>query len=115
MNGETTKMLLSEYVNYSDSPQMETLIEPGDETIVKMIPFNMVNNGYIELNQLSEKIISMFFVYNYSTERHSYPLRVRFPKVKEQSTFDKVFPWVMAGTGTAIVLGIMFWPRGEQK
>jgi hypothetical protein len=112
-NSETTKMLLSEYVYYTDSPQMETLIDPGDEVIVKVVPFNMVYNGNIETNQLSEKIVSMFFVYNYSTERKSFPLRIKFPLVKEQSTFDKVFPWVMAGAGTALVLGIMLWPRGE--
>ncbi|HOO31883.1 MAG TPA: hypothetical protein PK466_01295 [Thermotogota bacterium] len=110
-NSEITKMLLSEYVYYTDSQQMETIIEPYGEISVKIVPFNMVANGSIETYPLSEKTISMFFVYNYETERRSLPLRVKFPFVKEQSTFDKVFPWVMAGAGTVLVLGIIFWPH----
>jgi hypothetical protein len=72
---------------------------------------NTITNQGIEPLQLTERTISMFFRYLLNDQQESLAARIKFPAVKEQSTFDKAFPWVMAGAGVALVLGIIFWPR----
>ncbi len=110
-NNAPSKMILSENINFTEYPQMETVIEPNEEILVTVVPLNTITNQGIEPLQLSERTISMFFHYLLIDQQESLAARIKFPAVKEQSTFDKVFPWVMAGAGAALVLGIILWPR----
>jgi hypothetical protein len=104
LNNAPSKMILSENINFTEYPQMETVI-------VTVVPLNTITNQGIEPLQLTERTISMFFRYLLNDQQESLAARIKFPAVKEQSTFDKAFPWVMAGAGVALVLGIIFWPR----
>ncbi len=106
-----SKMILAENVNFTEYPQMETVLEPNEEIIVTVVPLNTITNQGIEPLELTERTVSMFFQYQINDQRESLAARIKFPAIKEQSTFDKVFPWVMAGAGAALVLGIIFWPR----
>ena len=111
LNNAPSKMILAENINFTEYPQPETVIEPNEETVVTVVPFNTITNQGIQPLELTERTVSMFFHYQINDERKSMAARVKFPAIKEQSTFDKAFPWVMAGAGAALVLGIIFWPR----
>jgi len=111
LNNAPSKMILKENVNFTDYPQPETVIKPNEQVIVTVVPLNTIINQGIEPLVLTERTISMFFHYQYNDQQESLAARVKFPAVKEQSTFDRVFPWVMAGAGAALVLGIILWPR----
>ncbi len=113
VNNVPTKMMLSENVNFTEYPQSETIIEPNEEVVVTVVPFNAITANGIETMELTERTISMFFNYLRDEEQESIAVRIKFPEIKEKTTFDKVFPWVMAGAGAALVLGIIFWPRNQ--
>ncbi|HPE39950.1 MAG TPA: hypothetical protein PLI77_02550 [Bacteroidales bacterium] len=110
-NNAPSKMILKDNVNFLEYPQAETIIEPGQEIIVTIIPLNTITDKGIEVLELTERTVSLFFQYLKFEQKESIAARIKFPVIKEQSTFDKVFPWVMAGAGAALVLGIIFWPR----
>jgi len=111
LNNAPSKMILAENVNFTEYPQMETVLEPNEEITVSVLPLNTITNQGIEPLELTERTVSMFFHYQINEKGESLAARIKFPAIKEQSTFDKVFPWVMAGAGAALVLGIIFWPR----
>lgn len=113
VNNVPSKMILSENINFTEYPQTETIIEPNEEVIVTVVPFNAIGGDRVQTMGLTERTISMFFIYLKNEQQESMAARIRFPAIKEQSTFDKVFPWVMAGAGAALVLGIIFWPRNQ--
>ncbi|MFW5871516.1 MAG: hypothetical protein ACOCUT_00265 [bacterium] len=111
LNNAPSKMILAENIDFTEYPQTETVIEPNEELIVTVVPLNIITNQGLQPLELTERTISMFFHYELNEQRESLAARIKFPAAKEQSTFDKVFPWVMAGAGAALVLGIILWPR----
>ena len=113
MNNVPSKMILTENINFTEYPQMETIIQPNEEITVTIVPMNAIKSQGVEPLEISERSISMFFIYQKNEQRESMAARIKFPAIQEQSTFDKVFPWVMAGAGAALVLGIIFWPRNQ--
>ena len=108
--GGTTRMIPAHLASNPEQMPVDTIIEPGDSTTLKVVPYNNIVNGQGSIVELSGQVLSFFIVYEYGGEKRSLPFRVAFPKMKEQSTFDKVFPWAMAGAGAVLVLGIMLWP-----
>jgi|SRR6056297_2788701 len=111
LDNAPSKMILSENINFTEYPQTETVIEPNEEIVVTVVPLNTIINQGIEPLELTERTVSMFFHYQYNEEKESLAARIKFPAIKEQSAFDKAFPWVMAGAGAALILGIILWPR----